>query len=222
MSLLPLKNIWLRRNFGIGIFLLTILLCALAVSFIPKKYSATSIVELSGNANTSNIQLFKNTEIEETSILRSHEILKNISDKLNLTLHEEFSIGHDKNRALITKLNDKIKLYFADENELNKTSQEKIIAQLNNELSVYLKNDFNIYITYTSHSPYVARTVANMVAKDYISIKNQTYSKKIIEKATFPHKISVPNIKKSVYSTLIIGLIMGIVAAMYITPKRKI
>lgn len=229
-SIHPLSNLRCRWSFGIGVFLLTMVSGAFITSLIPVQYQAQAIIKITPVYHAqddieyiqSDEQYLQDILATQIFILRNDELFNKIITTFNLTQRKEFNRLLDPHRGLTDKIIEEILSFQNDKkNDLSRPLKEQIIQQLNTELNIIFYDDHRMEISYSSASPYLARSIVNAITDQYMQINDNNVTKTLIKKADLPKNIAIPDLKTSLYCVAIMGIILGVLACLYINPKSK-
>ncbi len=228
MNAHPRTTLWARLKFMIGVFLIFMLFAALGISFIPVKYTAKTIISFTpksqnlSDINTPNdLATYDNKNINQ-SLARIYEkqFLEEIITQAKLTDRKELNPLKNENRAKAVIIYEKIKGI-----KIPKTEKEvlhSIINQMINETRAEILYPNTVEINYTSASPYLARFIANAIIKKLKQNPNPAYNITIQKNADLPKIISSPNIIYSLYCSAIGGILLALLATIFIKPRIKV
>ncbi len=228
--LIPLYNLRRRWSFGVGVFLLTLVSGIFITALLPVQYRAQAIIKIDPIHHAkddiehipSDMQYPREVPASQISILRNDTLFKQIIETLNLTEKQEFNHALNLHRGLTDKIIEGLFTFKNDrKSEASLPLEEQIIHQLNTELSIIFDDNYRMEINYSSASPHLARAIANIITDHYMQINDDNMTKTLIKKADLPENIATPDIKASLYFIVIMGIILGFLACMYIVPKEN-
>lgn len=222
----------IRFRFTLGIFLIFMLCSGLLISLIPIQYTAYAVFSITPDHNStdsdlasirSNQDYIEAYKISEPSKIINLESVNKIIDKYDLKNRKELNIDVDYERALTDKLLDQLEIYIHQNTEDKPlTLEERIYQSIKHNSVLTFSNDQSITLAYTNFSPYIARAVANDLMHSYVLHEERGIFKKIIKKADLPEKVTVPDLKFSLYCAAIIGLVIALILTLSLYPDKKV
>ncbi len=208
--------------------MLSLLLCALITSFTPVLYTATSIIKITlpspditkinneHNVKTPNIRITINSV---SSNIKSNDIMLAVVESLNLENRKEFNPKIDKNRAIPLQIYDFLLQQGIGSDD--KSTKDKILTKLKKNTFIKETDTFIFEISHTSTSRHLAQAITNLLAKNYSNQPTLNTQKEIISAAELPKDFSSPNLKISLYYSIILSFVIAIMATIHIYPRKK-
>ncbi len=243
-------QLWIKRNFIIGVTLLTLLFTVLYLSFQPFKYMASSAILLIPGVNLTETKeagefLNSSTKKELINYIKSRNFLFPLIKKQKLADRVQFNLDLNPRKTIYEKIKEKI-IFRMYPDEAGKKLEEKIYEQIIKNLhieissgnnrpvdvitydnSVERNNSLIMVTSYLSTTPKMSVQIANAVMFEIINNKKTSaylvgYDKKL-KRADIPELWTQPDIKGAILFFSWFGLVIGICLAYlvaYIQRKK--
>ncbi len=201
----PQKIVWVRREFALGVFLLTLVVGATILSFRPPLYTASASFKI--ERQKAEIPVLQNN-IEQIAT----------SDTFLWTLIETYQL--DQRAALtpettyLSKWRESWAPHKAGPNEQPEHALKSFIADvIRKHLVITLMPEGIILVEYSAPTSGLASKVANAVMMEIIRSEKLSARKKVLKNARPPEFFSEPNISRWLTVTGLLGAILGICLA---------
>ncbi len=231
MSLFPLKNLWIRRNFAFGIALLIALFSMLVTSLTHLRYTAYAQIQLTPASKSKSIDTiddissdydtFAHIKSNEEALIRSSDTIKTVIRQRKLATHPFMNSAYDDGYALSDKFVDAIYNWLDGGKHASLPIEDQLYQAINNNIKITFTEDYVMTLQYEGPSPHLAHDITALTAKRYVSYKTPGLDKKIITKPEIPVFFTTPNLKNALYCTAVLAFICATIGALYIKPRHS-
>lgn len=222
-----LLNLWIRRDFALGVFLLSLLAGSTFLAFQPVRYTARSELQffpeyLEVNSSADILR----TPVEPAAIdqeilaeITSDEFLLPLISKHGFDRRAAFNPSLHPDTTLLTRWLESLKTptNLGYEHDPEKQLAYEIAKKIRKDISIEVSQSNVITFTFTSVTADLSAKVVNAIAESLKENNAVKGRKNIRTLAKTPETFSEPYITKTICYTALAGLFLGISLAYLLT-----